>query len=144
MTLQQVGCICKQPCQHQVLPLSIWKDDQVQLACARHYCLHIWLFVFLSCHIPLLLCSKNHLLCCVIQNSAAFVLLTFVQLGLKRKSCSEQHLCAESDAGSDSVQTILNLLPDAAKAAILLCLDNNPTDVGEDTQTLTSSSRYTK
>jgi len=80
----------------------------------------------------------------VVQTSAVLVLLTFVQLGLKRKSCSEQYVCAESDTGSDSVQTILDLLPDAVKAAILQCLENNQSDIGEDTQMLASSSRYTK
>ncbi len=53
-------------------------------------------------------------------------------------------MCAESDTGSDSVQTILNLLPDAAKAAILQCLENKQSDAGDDTQMLASSSRYTK
>ena len=109
--------------------------------CKAH-CLHISLFVFLSSHIQLLLCSENTytILC-----GSAFSCLSaadLCQLDPKRRSCCEQHVCAESDTGSDSVQTILNLLPDAAKAAILQCLEHNQTDVGEDTQTLASSSRY--
>ncbi|DBA96941.1 hypothetical protein WJX77_002788 [Trebouxia sp. C0004] len=47
----------------------------------------------------------------------------------------------ESDTGSDSMQTILDLLPNAVKAAILQCLENNQTDIGKDTQMLASSSR---
>ena len=31
MTREQVGCICKQPCQQQVLPLAFWKHDKFNL-----------------------------------------------------------------------------------------------------------------
>ncbi len=112
-----------------------------QLACARHTaytfgCLSLSGAKFHSCFAVCTLCTMLSGPDC-----SCFYSTDLCTAWSEQK---KRHVCAESDADSDSVHSILDLLPDAAKAAIMQCLEDKQSYVGEDTQMLACGSRYTK